>query len=136
MLSDLTVVAPSQSRSGVAETNEFYQKRLSHLQSGLTLALDERGEAMTSQQFAKLLQKHKDRGTRTVQFCLGGAYGLPQCLNQIRNLKLLRLSDLTLSHELAFVVLLEQLYRASMIQSGHPYHHGAPSDLYSQLAGQ
>ena len=78
------------------------------------VALDERGKDMTTQQFASLLG-------RDTTFVIGGPQGLDEDLKKEAAL-LLRLSSLTLPHGLAHVVLLEQIYRAATLLTGHPYH--------------
>ena len=78
------------------------------------VALDERGRDLDTRGFSKLLQQE------TV-FLIGGADGLDDAIKQEAAL-LLRLSSLTLPHALAQVVLLEQVYRAATLLSGHPYH--------------
>lgn len=80
------------------------------------VALDERGEDYTTRQFAGLLK------TETA-FVIGGADGLPPEIKKQAAL-LLRLSSMTLPHALAQVVLMEQIYRAASILTGHPYHRG------------
>lgn len=88
---------------------------------GIVWVLDERGKEMTSVAFAKELQIAKDRGD-AVTFVLGGAYGLNDAVRKKAN-RLLRLSAMTLPHELCRVVFLEQLYRAGEIGRGSGYHH-------------
>ena len=88
---------------------------------GVVWVLDERGKEMTSEGFAKELQVAKDRGD-AMTFVLGGAYGLNDAVRKKAN-RLLRLSAMTLPHELCRVVFLEQLYRALEIQKGSGYHH-------------
>ena len=78
------------------------------------IALDERGKDYSTRQFSGLLNSE-------VAFVIGGANGLPADLKSEASL-LLRLSSLTLPHALAQVVLLEQLYRAATLLTGHPYH--------------
>ena len=78
------------------------------------VALDERGKDLTTKQFTALL------GEPTT-FVIGGADGLDPAIRKQASL-LLRLSALTLPHALAQVVLCEQLYRAAMLLTGHPYH--------------
>ena len=78
------------------------------------VALDERGRDLTTEQFARLL-------AGPTAFVIGGADGLSAALKDKADL-LLRLSSLTLPHALAQVVLLEQLYRAATLRTGHPYH--------------
>jgi 23S rRNA (pseudouridine1915-N3)-methyltransferase len=87
----------------------------------LICALDERGTAMTSPDFAGLLADKRDQGRGDIAFVIGGADGLdPGLVDQ---------ADLTLSlgamvwpHMLARVMLAEQLYRAASILAGSPYH--------------
>jgi 23S rRNA (pseudouridine1915-N3)-methyltransferase len=78
------------------------------------IALDEHGEDLTTQGFASLL---KTQST----FVIGGPEGLEESVKKDAAL-LLRLSSLTLPHALAQVVLLEQIYRAATLLTGHPYH--------------
>jgi 23S rRNA (pseudouridine1915-N3)-methyltransferase len=78
------------------------------------VALDERGKALDTRQFAALLDE-------PTAFVIGGADGLDAGLKRDAAL-LLRLSSLTLPHALAQVVLCEQLYRAATLRTGHPYH--------------
>jgi 23S rRNA (pseudouridine1915-N3)-methyltransferase len=80
------------------------------------------GRAHTSDQFARLVGRWRD-GARDVAFLLGGAHGLPDDLVQDVDAAL-SLSPMTLPHELARLVLLEQLYRAGTILRGEPYHKG------------
>ena len=79
-----------------------------------TVALDERGKDLTTVQFAELLK-------RETAFIIGGADGLDAEV-KAGAFMLLRLSSLTLPHALAQVVLLEQIYRAATLLTGHPYH--------------
>jgi 23S rRNA (pseudouridine1915-N3)-methyltransferase len=89
--------------------------------------LDERAEPLTSEDFAKWIADSQAKGMSTQAFVLGGAYGLPASLANDGQLKAFKLSDMTLPHELALLVLVEQLYRAQCILSNHPYHHAEPS---------
>jgi 23S rRNA (pseudouridine1915-N3)-methyltransferase len=85
------------------------------------VALDREGKALDSAQLAQMLQKQTDAGVRKMDFVIGGPVGLDQKIAAKANLRL-SLSALTLPHELARVVLLEQLYRALTILRGEPYH--------------
>ena len=96
------------------EVERISARRLKLPKNVRVIALDERGEALTTRQFAGLL------GQETA-FVIGGADGLDPGVKRSASL-LLRLSSLTLPHALAQVVLLEQLYRAATILTGHPYH--------------
>ncbi len=81
------------------------------------IALDERGEQFSSHGFAKLIEKQ----IQPISFIIGGAYGLSDELRGKANL-LLSLSEMTMPHALARVVLVEQIYRAYTISQNHPYH--------------
>ena len=81
---------------------------------GRTVALDERGKDLATVQFAELLKKE-------TAFVIGGADGLDAEV-KTNAFMLLRLSSFTLPHALAQVVLLEQIYRAATLLTGHPYH--------------
>ena len=95
--------------------------------------LDERGKNFNSELFAQLLLQSYSLGFHGQGFILGTAYGLPKELAQEHlsgkghKLVPVSFSPMTLSHELALVFLLEQIYRAQCIINNHPYHHGAPS---------
>ncbi len=84
------------------------------------VVLDERGERQTSVQLAERLERWKADG-RDVVLYMGGPDGLAPELKDAADEKL-RLSDLTLPHALARVLLVEALYRAWSITAGHPYH--------------
>lgn len=86
------------------------------------VCLDERGTSLTSREFAALCARLGEDATKTPCFIVGGAYGVSEALrNQARHV--IALGPLTLPHELARVVLLEQLYRAESITRNMPYHH-------------
>jgi 23S rRNA (pseudouridine1915-N3)-methyltransferase len=95
-------------------------KRL-ELGAGATIvALDAGGKKLTSEQFAEWIATCRDRGQRELVFLCGAAEGFPQAVAGRASLRI-SLSPLTFSHELARVVLAEQIYRAFALLSGHPY---------------
>lgn len=85
------------------------------------VALDERGKALDSAAFAKLLGAWRDQGIGDLAFVIGGADGLDASVTDKAGL-VLSLGAMTWPHMLARVMLAEQLYRADTILSGHPYH--------------
>jgi 23S rRNA (pseudouridine1915-N3)-methyltransferase len=85
--------------------------------------LDARGKQFTSEEFASFIESHQSRGTQTLLFAVGPADGFSETALKAAN-QLLSLGKMTLPHELARVILLEQLYRAFTILKGHPYHCG------------
>ncbi len=84
------------------------------------ILLDAAGKQYTSAEFARWLAERRERGTRELIFLCGDASGFPEQLRRKATAKL-SLSAFTLPHELARVVLAEQLYRAFAILSGSPY---------------
>jgi len=88
--------------------------------SATVVLLDAAGRQHTSEQFARWLAGLRDRGTRELVFLCGDASGFPESLRCRATMKF-ALSTLTFSHELARVMLAEQLYRAFAILSGSPY---------------
>ncbi len=83
--------------------------------------LDEKGERMTSQEFSFLLSQARDSG-RALTFVLCAPCGSTPGFKKART-RSLRVSDMTLPHELCRLVFLEQLYRAVEIGKGSGYHH-------------
>ena len=86
----------------------------------LTALVDAGGQQFSSQRFAAWLGELRDRGTREIIFLCGDAEGFPNEL-RARAQQKISLSALTMQHELARVVLVEQIYRALAILAGHPY---------------
>lgn len=85
--------------------------------------MDSRGKEFSSEQFAKFLGDYQDRNPLPLVFGVGGADGFS---NEARSAAehVISLGKMTLAHELARVILLEQVYRALTILKGHPYHSG------------
>ncbi len=113
------------SRAVPIEVNEVRDadaalKRLDADRAAIALLLDAGGKALDSQSLASWLADQRDRGTRELVFVCGDADGFPESLRK-RVLQKLSLSPMTYSHELARVMLAEQLYRAFAILSGSPY---------------
>jgi 23S rRNA (pseudouridine1915-N3)-methyltransferase len=86
----------------------------------LTVLLDPAGRQFSSERFARWLRDLRDRGRREIVFLCGDAEGFPGDLRAQVHEKI-SLSPLTMQHELARVVLTEQIYRALAILAGHPY---------------
>ncbi|MDY0385054.1 23S rRNA (pseudouridine(1915)-N(3))-methyltransferase RlmH [Trichlorobacter sp.] len=86
------------------------------------VVLDERGQQMTSVQFAEFIGKQRDNGTAELAFAIGGAYGFS---DEVRNraARVLALSAMTFTHQMVRPFLLEQMYRACTILNNEPYHH-------------
>jgi 23S rRNA (pseudouridine1915-N3)-methyltransferase len=87
------------------------------------ILLDSRGQQYTSEEFAAQLGRIRDEGTQRLVFAIGPADGWSPAARQRANL-LFSFGRITLPHQLARVVLAEQVYRALTILAGHPYHSG------------
>ena len=87
------------------------------------ILLDSRGQQFTSSDFAARLGRLRDDGAQRLVLAIGPSDGWSAAARQRANL-LFSLGLITLPHELARVVLAEQLYRALTILAGHPYHSG------------
>ncbi|MCB1224806.1 MAG: 23S rRNA (pseudouridine(1915)-N(3))-methyltransferase RlmH [Verrucomicrobiales bacterium] len=87
----------------------------------LRVVLDERGQAWRSVELARWLEARELAAVRRVAFLIGGAEGHGEVVRSAAEV-CWSLSPLTLQHEVALVVMLEQLYRAGTIRRGEPYH--------------
>jgi 23S rRNA (pseudouridine1915-N3)-methyltransferase len=100
------------------------ERILARLPEGLEVAaLTRAGEGMGSRELASYLAELGTRSAPGVCFVIGGAYGLDEHVLR-RAKRRISLSELTLPHEMARLVLAEQLYRAGTIVRGEPYHKG------------
>jgi len=96
---------------------------LSKVKKGdVLIVLDEFGASLTSRELAKRLQLWTDAPNQRPVFVIGGPFGLSDEVKKAARHSI-RLSDMTLPHELARLLLLEQLYRAGTIHRNMPYHH-------------
>lgn len=86
------------------------------------VSLDERGKTLSSPEFADFFQKRMNDGAKRVVFVIGGSYGIHESLLEKSN-SVLSLSRLTFPHQLARLILAEQVYRAFSIIKGEKYHH-------------
>jgi 23S rRNA (pseudouridine1915-N3)-methyltransferase len=97
-----------------------------HLQSAIpdgarVVLCDERGTGYTSLEFARFVQGERERAAEDLVFVVGGAFGVGEVLRD-RAWRMLALAPWTLPHELARLVLAEQLYRAGTLIRGEKYH--------------
>ena len=90
-------------------------------QGARMVALDERGQALSSPDLAKKLSAWRDQGVAELAFLIGGADGLDPSIPARASL-VLSLGPMTWPHMLVRVMLAEQLFRAESIATGHPYH--------------
>jgi 23S rRNA (pseudouridine1915-N3)-methyltransferase len=118
-LSELT---ESQSRSAAERKTQEAQAILAAVDpDALVIALDERGKTLSSDAFAAKIGQWRDSGRKNVSFVIGGADGIGESV-RARAQEMISFGQMTMPHQLVRVILLEQLYRAATILSGHPYH--------------
>ncbi len=120
---EMSVVRDSSQENILQRNGEEGKKLLEKIKPGdFVVVCDETGKPTTSVGLAGDIKKWRESGLSRLVFIVGGAYGLSEAVKQKAG-KLFKLSELTLPHELARVVLLEQLYRAHTILKGEKYHH-------------
>jgi len=114
----------SQSRKSISpENSKNLEEKLildAASDSNLLIALDESGKKQTSKELSKSIEKWQHNGDN-VALIIGGADGLSSELKQKCNL-IWSLSDLTLTHSMARLLVVEQIYRGFSLLSNHPYH--------------
>ena len=111
---------PSRGAQVSAVRAKEAERLAARVEGATVVACDERGVSMTSAKFATFLQDARERA-RDLAFVIGGAHGLAESLRDRAETRL-ALAPWTLPHELARLVLAEQLYRAGTIVRGEPYH--------------
>ena len=89
---------------------------------GVVVLLDEGGREYTSREFSKLFYSSLEKGGAHCNFVVGGFAGLPPELKASNKYPLLSLSKLTWTHQMARLLLIEQIYRATEIHKGSGYH--------------
>lgn len=109
----------SQTEQKVKEGQQFLKKL--HTQDHIVL-LDEKGKEYHSLGFAKFLQKKMNGGFKTLVFLIGGPYGFSDEIYHKAHAKV-SLSQMTFSHQMVRLFMVEQLYRGFTILKGEPYHH-------------
>ena len=111
----------ARASSGAVVMRKEGERLLERIPSGARLVLcDPGGEAMDSTTFATMLQQQRERA-QDVAFVIGGAHGIGEVVRE-RPHRRIALAPWTLPHELARLVLAEQLYRAGTIGRNEPYH--------------
>jgi len=121
----LVIVEAKEEKGKVPELiREREGERLERLvpKNARLILLDERGEEMTSPEFAEFLARSRDNGVSDLVFAIGGAYGFSGEFRG-RTEKTIALSRMTLTHQMVRLFLLEQIYRGFTIINNEQYHH-------------
>ncbi len=125
-LSGFTVSEYPESRKASAAARKTEEARLigdNLPDKSVLIALDERGKGLDSQAFAQKIGDWREQGRPALSLVIGGADGLDLQLRQRADLTL-SFSPMTWPHQIVRIMAAEQLYRATTILSGHPYHRG------------
>jgi 23S rRNA (pseudouridine1915-N3)-methyltransferase len=119
---DIHEILESRARDAAARIAEEGAAIAAFIPDGaVVIALDERGEAIDSASFARHLGRWRDESVGHAVFLIGGADGLSPELRRRAKLAI-AFGKATWPHQMVRVMLLEQIYRAATILSGHPYH--------------
>jgi 23S rRNA (pseudouridine1915-N3)-methyltransferase len=110
-----------------AEAEIMRHKECERLEKALAkgarlILLDERGEELTSPQFADVIGRYRDSGTQELAFAIGGPYGFSESFRS-RAHRTIALSRMTFTHQMVRLFLVEQIYRGCTILNNEQYHH-------------
>jgi 23S rRNA (pseudouridine1915-N3)-methyltransferase len=120
--SSVTEITESRAQQPELRKQEESSKVLEALdQGGVLVLLDERGKTMPSEAFAQAIERFRDDGKRQLLLAIGGPDGHDASLRDRADL-VLALGAMTWPHQIVRILVAEQLYRATTILSGHPYH--------------
>lgn len=86
------------------------------------ILLDDKGDSLSSEEFARFIESTIIRGYKEMVFVAGDAYGIPEEMYSTAN-RIVSLSDMTFTHQMVRLILAEQIYRAMTIIKGESYHH-------------
>lgn len=122
-LSPLQIIEFAESRARRAPERQVEEGAaiLDKAASAVLVAFDERGKSLTSDAFAQRIAGWRDEGRAAIHFVVGGPDGLDGRVRAAADL-VLSFGALTLPHQLARALVVEQIYRALTILAGHPYH--------------
>jgi 23S rRNA (pseudouridine1915-N3)-methyltransferase len=120
---DLTEIPEGRGRRAPDRQAEEAAALVAKIGPAALVAFDERGKSISSEAFATLLARWRDRGRPGAACVIGGPDGLDEAVRGRAEL-VLSFGALTLPHQLVRVLVVEQLYRAMTILAGHPYHRG------------
>lgn len=122
-----TIVIPDIKNPKSLSTDNIKEEEgkqiLGNLQpSDYVVLMDEKGKEFTSREFAGWIQKQFNTGRKRLVIIIGGPFGFSDSVYQRCDYKM-ALSKMTFTHEMAKLILSEQMYRAMTILKGEPYHH-------------
>lgn len=120
---DIEIIAPlgidDPKKCRTQESEQLFSRTKNH---DYVILLDELGRDFTTVAFSKLVEKELHQESKRIVFLIGGAYGIDPTFHQQAHL-IMNLGKLTMPHELARLVLAEQLYRVTNLIAGGKYHH-------------
>ena len=100
-----------------------FKKKISYINNDdFVILIDEKGVQYDSILFAEKIKSYLQNSVKSIVFIVGDAYGFSEKLYKRSN-EIISLSKLTFTHEIARLIIIEQLYRSITIIKNHPYHH-------------
>ena len=121
---ELVEIPEGRARSETERRREEAEAILARAAGAVLVAFDERGKSLASEAFAERIRSARDAGDDALVCAIGGADGLDPAVRSRADL-VVSFGALTLPHQLARILVVEQLYRALTILAGHPYHRGS-----------
>ncbi|CAN2532389.1 Ribosomal+RNA+large+subunit+methyltransferase+H [Methylocapsa aurea] len=119
---DLLEIDESRARNPVERMAQEGESLLAAAPAGAKLVVfDERGTTASSADFAALVESERDRGVKSLWFAIGGSEGLSPAVRAKAG-AVFSFGRMTLPHQIVRILVAEQIYRATTILSGHPYH--------------
>ena len=119
---ELIEIAESRKPNANSRKSEEAQELIARLGEGSRIVmLDERGKDLSSSEFSDFIRDEQEMGTSSLAFIIGGPDGHGDAMANAAALTI-RLGKMTWPHQIARILLVEQIYRAITILSGHPYH--------------
>lgn len=112
----------SKTPAGRFKTREVEKLLETTDNSRFVILLDDKGDSFSSEDFAKFIESTIIRGYKEMVFIAGDSYGIPREIYSTAN-RVVSLSDMTFTHQMVRLILVEQIYRSMTIIRGESYHH-------------
>lgn len=125
-LRDIEIIEIRESRAREAEKRKVEESiALANMipEGSVGIVMDQRGDSLDSLAFASQIRRWQEAGRSAAVFIIGGADGLSASLREQADMRM-AFGSATWPHQLVRIMLLEQIYRAATVLSGHPYHRG------------
>ncbi len=119
---DIVIAGNNNKKKKTGRAASAHKEPLRNPGASLLILLDEKGDRFTSQEFARFLETSMIGGHKELAFYTGGPYGFTEEMYKKAD-RIISLSDMTFTHQMVRLILVEQIYRAMTIIRGEAYHH-------------